>query len=72
MCDLLDLGYRGPKYTWNNGREGADFTMERLDRMVANRGLCDLYHGVEVLVRVTICSDHSPLFVSLKGHVNGQ
>jgi hypothetical protein len=24
-CRLLDLGYLGQKFTWNNGREGVDF-----------------------------------------------
>ena len=27
-CGLSDLGYKGPKYTWNNGRVGAEFTKE--------------------------------------------
>jgi hypothetical protein len=32
---LCDLGFKGPKYTWNNGREGEAFTKERLDRATA-------------------------------------
>lgn len=35
-CDLANLGYRGPKYTWSNFREGDEFTKERLDKGVAN------------------------------------
>jgi hypothetical protein len=71
-CGLSDLGFRGPKYTWNNGREGADFTKERLDRVVANRDWCNLYQGVEVEVGVTIRSDHLPLFVSSKSRLSRQ
>jgi hypothetical protein len=35
-CNLWDLGYKGQKYTWTNGREGRALTLERLDRAVAN------------------------------------
>jgi hypothetical protein len=34
--DLQELECRGPIYTWNNGRDGEEFTKERLDRVVAN------------------------------------
>jgi hypothetical protein len=29
-CELLDLGSRGPIYTWNNGEEWEAFTQEKL------------------------------------------
>ncbi|KAK2986298.1 hypothetical protein RJ640_021867 [Escallonia rubra] len=35
-CGLMDLGSRGPKLTWDNGRQGFANTKERLDRAVAN------------------------------------
>jgi hypothetical protein len=41
-CDLFDLGYRGPKFTWCSFWNDGDFIKERLDRGVANsewRGL---------------------------------
>ena len=72
VCGMSDLGYRSPKYTWNNEREGADFTMEGLDRVEANQDWCALYQEVKVLVGVKLCSNHSPLFVFPKGQGNGQ
>ncbi|KAF5459775.1 hypothetical protein F2P56_019693 [Juglans regia] len=33
-CGLSDLGFEDSKYTWCNGREGREFTKERLDRVV--------------------------------------
>jgi hypothetical protein len=64
-CGLSDLGYKEPKYTWNNGHEGAEFTKERLDRVVANGSWGEMHHGLEVTIRVTLCSDHLPIIVTL-------
>ena len=37
-CNLVDLGYVGYPYTWNNKRPEMDNTKDRLDRVVANTG----------------------------------
>jgi hypothetical protein len=47
-CQLCDLGYKGVKYTWNNGQSGGQFTKERLDRVVANMEWRKLYDAMEV------------------------
>jgi hypothetical protein len=36
FCELSDLGFNGPRFTWTNCREESDFTKVRLDRGVAN------------------------------------
>jgi hypothetical protein len=35
-CQLSDLGFLGPKFTWVNHRTNGTFIKERLDRAVAN------------------------------------
>jgi hypothetical protein len=60
-CNLWDLGYKGQKYTWTNGRDGRALTLERLDRVIANLDWCGVF-DVDVLPRYF--SDHSPLLIS--------
>ena len=64
-CELFDLGYCGPKYTWNNGQEGMVFVKERLDRGVANQEWKNLFPDAVVNVKAAITSDHAPLFLHL-------
>ena len=66
-CDLVDLGYRGLKYTWSNCREGYEFTKERLDRGVANSEWRDLFSKAEVSVEATANSDHAMIHIFLMG-----
>jgi hypothetical protein len=62
-CELFDLGYRGPKFTWTNCREDGEFIKERLDRGIANDSWKELFPAAEVLVEASINSDHAPLIL---------
>ncbi|KAF9603853.1 hypothetical protein IFM89_038036 [Coptis chinensis] len=35
-CELFDIGYKGPVFTWCNGQKGWNRTHERIDRALAN------------------------------------
>lgn len=35
-CNLIDLGYKGSKFTWTNKRRNGSTILERLDRFLAN------------------------------------
>jgi hypothetical protein len=70
FCKLHDLGYRGPKYKWNYGREGGAFTQERLDSVTANKAWCELYTEVDISMKEAISSNHSPLVLVFHGRDN--
>ncbi|KAL5570726.1 hypothetical protein UlMin_020323 [Ulmus minor] len=63
-CGLADLGFRGPKFTWNRGN-GDRLVQERLDRMLGNSGWLDLFPNSLVHHLNLRGSDHRPLLVEL-------
>ncbi|XP_059431606.1 uncharacterized protein LOC132165127 [Corylus avellana] len=60
-----DTQKSGPVFTWNNGREGADFTMEWLDRVVV--AWHTLFPNVESSIELAIFSDHLPILINPSG-----
>jgi hypothetical protein len=65
VCELYDLGYQEPKFTWSNYQDGQDFIKERLDRGVANVEWSKLFLEAEVLIDVVNCSYHAILMLNL-------
>ncbi|KAL5551962.1 hypothetical protein UlMin_002138 [Ulmus minor] len=65
-CGLADLGFRGPKFTWNRGKN-ACLVQERLDRMLGNSGWLDLFSNSLVHHLNLRGSDHRPLLIWKRG-----
>jgi hypothetical protein len=66
-CQLCDLGFKGPKFTWNDRLGGATFTKERLDRAMANTEWRVSFPAMDVTVLAKWSFDHHPiLFVLTK------
>jgi hypothetical protein len=70
FCGFPKIDCRVSVFTRNNGIEGADYTMKRLDRVVANHAWHNLYPNVESFVEVSLFSDHLPIFINQSGSSN--
>lgn len=67
-CELVDLGYSRPKYTWNNRQEGENNVKVRLDRAVANGQFMQLFDYCHVENVITSSSDHYVILLSFGSH----
>jgi hypothetical protein len=69
-CYLNDLGFVGPKYTSNNGRQDDSFTKEQLDRVVANNFWYNFFKHKVVHVLMGRASNHKPLLFEIAVEVD--
>ena len=66
LANLMDLGFKGYPYTWNNCRPGAANTKQRLDRVVSNAAWQDKFPLSMVTHLSTYTSDHIPIILHIK------
>ena len=64
-CNMMDLGFSGPKYTWKNKRESGNLIQCRLDRCWVNPGWKELYPEANVTHLARVDSDHCLLLLNL-------
>lgn len=63
-CNLIDLGFSGPCFTWQNNQRGKYNIRERLDRCLANQYWMNIFptHIIKHICCTT--SDHSPIYLN--------
>lgn len=64
-CNMLDLGFVGPKFTWTNHRPISNLILERIDRCFANLVWHLLYQEAIVTHLPRTFSDHCPVLIEL-------
>lgn len=69
-CNLSDLGFSGPRYKWNNKRDGKSNIQERLDRFLANDHWRDNFWQAKVDHLGFNSSDHRPILLNSSPEVS--
>ncbi|XP_030924855.1 uncharacterized protein LOC115951891 [Quercus lobata] len=65
FCNMADLGFQGPRFTWTNKNDLSSLIQERLDRFFANPDWCLTYPEAQVSHLARCLSDHCPILLEL-------
>lgn len=65
-CGLVDLGFVGLPFTYDNGREGAANVKVCIDRASADTNWRDFFADATLYHLVSSCSDHCPLLLEIR------
>jgi len=68
---LIDMGFRGNKFTWKRGKTESNFVAKRLDRVLCCAHSCLKWQEAIVTHLPFLSSDHAPLYVQLSPTVRG-
>lgn len=70
-CNLVDLRFKGYKYTWSNHRKRKNsLIMERLDRVYFSDEWLQAFPNVTITHLPKIQSDHNPILINLNNRIN--
>lgn len=65
-CKLMDLGFKGSKYTWSNHNKiSSNHIMERLDKFLANDAWVKMFPKASIIHLPKTHSDHNPILLEL-------
>ncbi|XP_021776359.1 uncharacterized protein LOC110740190 [Chenopodium quinoa] len=59
--NVTEVPFSGPKFTWNNKREGDDLILERLDRAYVTEKWFDHSPDGRIIHEPIVCSDHATI-----------
>ncbi|KAL6205410.1 hypothetical protein ACLB2K_022670 [Fragaria x ananassa] len=65
VCNLKDLYYTGPSFTWRGNRHGVE-VKERLDRFLGNGAWLQLFPTSKVTHLLPNESDHLPILIQIR------
>lgn len=62
-CNLINLNFSGPQFTWTDMRKGLAQVQERLDRMLCNQFWLNCFLNCKVLHLPRTFSDNNPIML---------
>ncbi|XP_050248720.1 uncharacterized protein LOC126695973 [Quercus robur] len=65
-CNMVDLGFSGPRFTWTNRRKVQNLIQERIDRFFVNPEWCVLFPEARITHLTRCHSDHCPVLLETK------
>ena len=65
-CNMMDIGFAGPHFTWTNRREVQSLIQKRIDRYFANPSWCVIYLDARVTHLTRCHSDHCPVLLEMQ------
>jgi hypothetical protein len=66
VCGLMDIGFTGYEFTWNNKRMGEENIQCRLDRGTATASFLQMFPLTKVEHIVTEESDHMAILIKVQ------
>ncbi|XP_023639459.1 uncharacterized protein LOC111830917 [Capsella rubella] len=69
--ELIDMGFRGPQFTWRRGRVQRTYVAKRLDRVLCCAHTRLKWQEARVSHLPFLSSDHTPLYVQMSPGVEG-
>lgn len=64
-CNLVDLGFVGPRFTWTNNRESGKIVRTRIDRCHANTSWIILFPNSSISHLPRVYFDHFPILLNV-------
>ncbi|XP_074265776.1 uncharacterized protein LOC141588221 [Silene latifolia] len=63
--ELVDIPFKGPRFTWCNNRKGAKWVYERIDRALGSKDWFALFPNTGIKHYPIQISDHAPIEIDL-------
>ena len=65
-CNMMDIGFAGPRFTWTNRREVQALIQERIDRYFVNPSCCVIYPDARVIHLTRCHSNRCPMLLEMQ------